>query len=69
MCVAKNYLHALDKECNLRFNGYQTSFVEANYYGKDDDGFKYRLYESDRTKAKFEDIVNSFNSGRKRTTK
>lgn len=62
MCVAKNYLHALDKECNLRFNGYQTSFVEANYYGKDDDGFKYRLYESDRTKAKFEDIVNSFNS-------
>jgi hypothetical protein len=31
MCTAKNYLSALEKEMELRLNGYQTSLLEAEY--------------------------------------
>ena len=62
MCKAKNYLHALEKESELRTNGFQTSFVEAKFLQKEDEGYKFQLLESKRTKAKFEDILNGFNS-------
>ncbi len=31
MCTIKNYLDALDKEIQLRLNGYQTTLLEAKF--------------------------------------
>ena len=61
MCTIKNYLHALDKEIQLRLNGYQTSLLEAEFIGKDGEtGYTYSLQESSRTNSKFEDVLNTF---------
>lgn len=60
MCTTKHYLHALEKEIELRLNGFQTTLFEGEFQGKDRDGFKYVMAESNRTNAKFEDIQNSF---------
>lgn len=60
MCTTKHYLHALEKEIELRLNGFQTTLFEGKYLEKDRHGFKYVMTESNRTNAKFEDIQNSF---------
>lgn len=60
MCTTKHYLHALEKEIELRLNGFQTTLFEGQYLEKDRHGFKYVMTESNRTNAKFEDIQNSF---------
>lgn len=60
MCESKNFLHALDKEVELLHNGFQTCVFGAEFLGKDNFGLKYKMTESNRTNAKFEDIQNSF---------
>ena len=60
MCTTKNYLHAIEKEIELRLNGFQTTLFEGKFLGKDDNGLKYVMTESKRTNAKFEDIQNTF---------
>lgn len=60
MCTIKNYLDALDKEIQLRLNGYQTTLLEAKFEKKDNAGYIYSLYESKRTRSKFEDVLNAF---------
>ena len=60
MCTTKHYLHALEKEIELRLNGFQTTLFEGKYLEKDRHGFKYEMTESNRTNTKFEDIQNTF---------
>lgn len=68
MCTAINYLHALEKEIELRLNGYQTCIAVPEYIGPkeytDESGTHYKyvygIKESDRTNASFEDINRSF---------
>lgn len=60
MCTIKNYLDALDKEIQLRLNGYQTTLLEAKFEETDNAGYVYSLYESKRTRSKFEDVLNAF---------
>lgn len=60
MCTTKHYLHALEKEIELRLNGFQTTLFEGKFLVQDDYGFKYEMAESNRTNAKFEDIQNTF---------
>jgi len=68
MCTAINYLHALEKEIELRLNGYQTCVAVPDYIGpKEYTGefgtyykYIYEINESDRTNASFEDISRSF---------
>ena len=68
MCTAVNYLQALEKEIELRLNGYQTCITVPDYIGPKEyaDEFGthvkhvYELKESDRTNASFEDICRSF---------
>lgn len=68
MCTTINHLHALEKEIELRLNGYQTCVTVPDYVGpkKYADEFGthikhvYELKESDRTNASFEDICRSF---------
>lgn len=68
MCTAVNYLQALEKEIELRLNGYQTCIADPEYIGPKEyaDEFGthikhvYELKESDRTNASFEDICRSF---------
>ena len=68
MCTAVNYLQALEKEIELRLNGYQTCVAVPDYIGPKEyaDEFGthikhvYELKESDRTNASFEDICRSF---------
>lgn len=60
MCTTKNYLHALEKEIELRLNGFQTSIADENFIKQDERGFMYELIESDRTNSPFEDIAYNF---------
>ncbi len=60
MCTIKNYIHALDKETQLRLNGYQTSLLEVKSEKKLNDGYAYSLHESSRTNSRFADILNAF---------
>ena len=66
MCTAKNYLSALEKEMELRLNGYQTSLLEAEYIGEKDGFHKYKLLDSKLTNSKYEDILNTFRSNFKK---
>lgn len=60
MCTIKNYLDTLDKEIQLRLNGYQTTLLEAKFEKKAQACYVYSLHESNRTRSKFEDILNAF---------
>ena len=60
MCTTKNYTHAIGQEIDLRLNGFQTTLFEGEFQDKDRFGLKYKMTESKRTNAKFEDIQNSF---------
>lgn len=54
MCTIKDMAHAIEREVELKLYGYQTSFVKAEFVGQN---HLYKLLPSERTRAKFEDIV------------
>lgn len=68
MCTEKNYIQALENELELRQNGYQTTLADIERVGTDNDGYKYELKESNRTRSKFNDVVNSFRQNFKKGT-
>ncbi len=60
MCTIKNNLDTLDKEIQLRLNGYQTTLLEAKFEKEDHACYVYSLHESNRTRSKFGDVLNAF---------
>ena len=66
MCESRHFIQALEKEDELLHNGFQTSVFDTKFIGKDTYGLKYKIVESKRTNAKFEDLQNAIVSSYKK---
>lgn len=65
MISEKEYIRAIESEIELKLSGFQTNFVEVKDV-EDVKGFEYELLPSERTRSKFNDIIDSFKSNYKR---
>lgn len=67
MCESRHFIHALEKEAELLHNGFQTNVFDTDFLEKDSYGLKYKMKESKRTNAKFEDLQNTIVSNYRKT--
>lgn len=71
MCQANHYIQAIEREIELKLSGYQTAFVKVEQVKKFDGGecgCVYRLLPSERTRARFEDVVGALRKNFKNGT-